>query len=325
MNAALVFLITSTDTIFQYVCDWQYKTKKHGAASQNGFTAENHALFFMMLNRRTLGHQSFKIIDRSLFTKAGAAPKSKKLSFNVRASNQKQKPLYYVGFCEAFIICGSPDWGGCQPDCDYENCAGGDDCYLENHCTVTWINPWSSGGSGGSGGDGGSGGGGGSSGGGGGNEPPDCSDPANKHAEGCEDGWEPIPVIPCPVTKEDIKAAFPLADTSKCRLIADLMNTYGQTFGIDTKEEIQVFLGQCAHETTNFKKMLKREDLYYTTPKQIVKTWPKRFKLLDTVGFANANNYIKDSFKLGEKVYSRRMGNTQPGYGFKFSRYWACY
>lgn len=93
VNAALVFLITPTDTIFQYVCDWQYKVKPHGPISEKDITAESYAMFFMMLNRRTLGHSTFKITDKSLFPKSG--PGMKKLYLKEPVTSQI-KPSYYV-------------------------------------------------------------------------------------------------------------------------------------------------------------------------------------------------------------------------------------
>jgi putative chitinase len=315
VNAALVFLITPTDTLFQYVCDWQYKVKPHGPIYQKDITAESYALFFMMLNRRTLGHSTFKITDKRLFPKGGLG--MKKLYLKEPVATQI-KPSYYVGFCEESIICGSPNYSGCQPFCDWANCAGGDVCYRLSTCTMTWINPWNGGSGSGDGSGDSSGSGGGSSGGGGSNEPPDCSDPENKHQPDCEEGWEPVPTLPCPITKEDLKAAFPLADTLKCRMIADLMNTYGPNYGIDTKAEIQMFLAQCAHETGSFSILLKQEDLYYRTPERLVEIWDKIFSMTDTINFANPRDYLKNSMKLANKVYGGINGNTLPGDGYKF-------
>ena len=61
-------------------------------------------------------------------------------------------------------------------------------------------------------------------------------------------------------------------------------------------------LGQCAHESSGFKRT--RESLYYSTAERIQEVWPTRFPTVE-----DAAPYIKNTKKLAGKVYSGRMGN----------------
>jgi uncharacterized membrane protein YgcG len=193
VNAALMFTVTPTDTSFLYVCDWQYKDKEHGMVSMAG-TAENHAVFFMMLDKRTLGHKTFTITDKKLFSKPGSKESVKRVSFDLPVQNAT-RVSYYAVLCYPISVCGSPGSADCSglDGCDYaRGCSGGNMCYPAEHCDAVWLG--TSGGSGSSSGssNGGSSGGGGSNGGSNNNSmPPDCSDPANKHSGDCEEGWEP--------------------------------------------------------------------------------------------------------------------------------------
>lgn len=76
------------------------------------------------------------------------------------------------------------------------------------------------------------------------------------------------------------------------------------------------FLAQIAHESGDF--TIKTESMNYSTPARIVEIWPSRFNLDGTGGKKNANDYIKNQEKLAEAVYGGRMGNNNPGDGFRF-------
>jgi len=92
-----------------------------------------------------------------------------------------------------------------------------------------------------------------------------------------------------------------------------------QTLGIDYKweEPLQAtfdkyeinnarrqaaFLGQCAHESGNFKTL--QENLNYSA-EGLMKTWPSRFPSLEY-----AANYARNPAKIAGKVYNGRLGNT---------------
>lgn len=80
-------------------------------------------------------------------------------------------------------------------------------------------------------------------------------------------------------------------------------------YKIDTPERIAGFLAQCGHESNNF--TVLEENLNYSA-EQLQKTWPKRFdaKL--------AAQVARQPQRIAEIAYSGRMGNTQPGDGWRF-------
>jgi putative chitinase len=72
------------------------------------------------------------------------------------------------------------------------------------------------------------------------------------------------------------------------------------------------FLAQILHESGGL--TLQTENMNYSAPRLPV-VWPRRFKPggpLDGAAFAN------NPEKLANEVYGGRMGNTQPGDGFKY-------
>ncbi|MGX7706302.1 hypothetical protein [Methylobacterium sp. Gmos1] len=69
---------------------------------------------------------------------------------------------------------------------------------------------------------------------------------------------------------------------------------------------------ECWHETGGA--MLPRiENLNYTTAARIREVWPKRF-----ASEAAAKPYVRNPELLANYVYSGRMGNSQPGDGWRF-------
>jgi putative chitinase len=74
-----------------------------------------------------------------------------------------------------------------------------------------------------------------------------------------------------------------------------------QRFDISTPERQAAFIGQCAHESGNFKTL--QENLNYSA-EGLCKTWPSRFPSLDS-----AKPYHRNPDKIANKVYGGRMGN----------------
>lgn len=77
------------------------------------------------------------------------------------------------------------------------------------------------------------------------------------------------------------------------------------TFGINTSIRLSHFLGQCAHESGNFK--FTTENLNYST-KGLLTTFPKYFK---QPGLAEA--YSRNPERIASRVYADRMGNGSEG------------
>jgi putative chitinase len=62
------------------------------------------------------------------------------------------------------------------------------------------------------------------------------------------------------------------------------------------------FIGQCAHESNNFKVL--QENLNYSA-EGLMKTWPSRFPTKEI-----ADQYARQPAKIAGKVYNGRLGNT---------------
>jgi putative chitinase len=73
-------------------------------------------------------------------------------------------------------------------------------------------------------------------------------------------------------------------------------------YDINTPKRQSAFLGQCAHESGNFKTL--QENLNYSA-EGLMKTWPSRFPNLEY-----AANYARNAAKIAGKVYNGRLGNT---------------
>lgn len=81
-------------------------------------------------------------------------------------------------------------------------------------------------------------------------------------------------------------------------------------YDINTPERQAAFIGQCSHESGNFKTL--QENLNYSA-KGLHATWPSRF-----TSEAEAQPFHRNPEKIANKVYSGRMGNTDEGDGWKY-------
>lgn len=89
-------------------------------------------------------------------------------------------------------------------------------------------------------------------------------------------------------------------------------------FDAATKWEVSVaalpmFLAQLAHESALFERLV--ENMNYTSPQQIMQTWPKRFKT-KTAAMA----FVRHPERLANYVYADRIGNgdAASGDGWKY-------
>lgn len=83
--------------------------------------------------------------------------------------------------------------------------------------------------------------------------------------------------------------------------LAPLEETFAK-YDISTPERQAAFIGQCAHESGNFKTL--QENLNYSA-EGLMKTWPSRFPTKEI-----ADQYARQPAKIAGKVYNGRMGNT---------------
>jgi putative chitinase len=72
-------------------------------------------------------------------------------------------------------------------------------------------------------------------------------------------------------------------------------------YDISTPIRQAAFIGQCAHESGNFK--ILQENLNYSA-EGLMKTWPSRFPTKEI-----ADQYAKNPAKIAGKVYNGRLGN----------------
>ena len=90
---------------------------------------------------------------------------------------------------------------------------------------------------------------------------------------------------------------------------------FSEEIGPDTfslgAAEIDDFLGQVLHESG----MLERveEGLTYSTAERLCAVWPRRFPTV-----ADAMPFVRAPQALANRVYGGRMGNDQPGDGWKY-------
>ena len=73
-------------------------------------------------------------------------------------------------------------------------------------------------------------------------------------------------------------------------------------YDISTPKRQAAFIGQCAHESANFKTL--QENLNYSA-EGLMKTWPSRFPNIEI-----ASQYARQPAKIAGKVYNGRLGNT---------------
>ena len=93
---------------------------------------------------------------------------------------------------------------------------------------------------------------------------------------------------------------------------ADALNETFSRFNITTNNQKAMFIGQCSHESGNFR--LLQENLNYKAA-TLMKLWPKRFPTLEV-----ANQYAGNARAIANKVYADRMGNRDEasGDGYRF-------
>ena len=90
------------------------------------------------------------------------------------------------------------------------------------------------------------------------------------------------------------------------------LNAAFAKYDITTPIRQASFIGQCTHESNNFKTL--EENLNYR-PETLMKTWPSRFPDLPT-----AMKYAHHQEAIANKVYGGRMGNgvEETGDGWKY-------
>ena len=91
---------------------------------------------------------------------------------------------------------------------------------------------------------------------------------------------------------------------------AEPLQTVFDKYGMNTPIRQASFIGQCQHESNNFKTL--EENLHYSAA-GLMRVWPSRFPSADV-----ANQYANNPEKIANKVYAGRMGNTEEGDGWAY-------
>tara|TARA_Y100001951_G_scaffold88698_2_gene80471 strand:- start:9375 stop:10112 length:738 start_codon:yes stop_codon:yes gene_type:complete len=104
-------------------------------------------------------------------------------------------------------------------------------------------------------------------------------------------------------------AGRPMDDTMRkvAKALEDKAADYGQDA---TMPRLAEFIAQIANETGGFRRW--SENLNYSA-KRMTQVWPGRFPTI-----ASAQPYERNPEALANKTYGGRMGNTQPGDGWKY-------
>ena len=90
------------------------------------------------------------------------------------------------------------------------------------------------------------------------------------------------------------------------------LNETFQKYDISTPTRQAFFIGQCAHESGNFKVL--EENLHYSAAR-LMAVWPSRFP-----NIAMANQYANNPEKIANYVYAGRLGNgdEESGDGWRY-------
>lgn len=115
---------------------------------------------------------------------------------------------------------------------------------------------------------------------------------------------------PMLITADQLRKICTSMNSKRAGEIAALLNELGEKYGVQNTDEFDEFLANLAQESLEFQH--KTENMYYQAA-TIMKVWPSRFKTLSA-----AMSYAKAPEKLANNVYHGRMGNNQPGDGWRF-------
>lgn len=117
-------------------------------------------------------------------------------------------------------------------------------------------------------------------------------------------------INPVQLTGPRLIKMAPNTPVQKAPQIAFALDQAMNEFGIKTIKQRAMFLAQLAHESGHFQFMV--ENLNYSA-QRLCQVWPRRFPTLDA-----AAPYARNPEALANKTYGGRMGNTQPGDGWKY-------
>lgn len=106
-----------------------------------------------------------------------------------------------------------------------------------------------------------------------------------------------------------LRAAAPTVPSAAINGLDDLKHDFAPTI-LSSIECAAIVFGQLAHESLELTKL--EENLNYSA-EAIVRSWRGRFPTI-----ADAQPYARNPEKLANKTYGGRMGNTDPGDGWRY-------
>lgn len=113
------------------------------------------------------------------------------------------------------------------------------------------------------------------------------------------------------LSRTQIKSIFPRAGDADIDAFIDHGEQALKTSGIlGAVTRFQYFLAQLGHESNG---LTQREENLSYSASRLTEVWPSRFPTL-----ATAKPYERNPEKLANFVYGGRMGNTNPGDGFRY-------
>jgi len=112
------------------------------------------------------------------------------------------------------------------------------------------------------------------------------------------------------ITPEQLDAVTSTLSKERCAELSALINELCTKYGITEKLPFRMFLANLLQESGEFAH--KEENMNYSAAR-LMAVWPSRFHTI-----AEAAPYARNPEKLSNLVYGGRMGNNQPGDGYKF-------
>jgi putative chitinase len=111
------------------------------------------------------------------------------------------------------------------------------------------------------------------------------------------------------ITAEKLDRVTDTLTYARCATLSSMLNDACDRYGVTNMDEFDEFLanllqesGECSHKT---------ENMNYKAA-TLISVWPNRFN------WNNAPQYARQPEKLANFVYGGRMGNNQPGDGWRF-------
>jgi putative chitinase len=113
------------------------------------------------------------------------------------------------------------------------------------------------------------------------------------------------------LTKAALRTIFPRApEVDLDAFIASGLEALREAGILEMANRLQYFLAQLGHESNG---LTSREEGLNYSAARLMETWPSRFPTLDI-----AKQYERNPEKLANFVYGGRMGNVNPGDGYRF-------